>query len=371
MIKVVQPEHFLARLAVVALLLLGCAGAPAPDGAPAVALRFVSAFEMTRQGDGLAGSFGGISGIDHDARSGIWYLLSDDRGEFAPAPRAYTADITAGAHPFSVRLRGRIVWRGPAGLVERPDPEALRVLPDGRGVLWASEADCERGEAPLLRESHFDGTFVRDWPLPAALRCGDEPGRGPRPNRNLEGLAFTPQGRLWIAMEAPLFEDGPLPTRDAGAPVRMTLLAPDGALLGQYAYVVDPIRRDPTGGRLRADNGVSEVVALDEDTLLVVERTGFETAPSSFSFDVRLYEARREGASDVSRLPSLAGTPWRPMRKRLVLDLARAGLAHVGNIEAAALGPPGPGGGRTLVLAADDNFAPGQKNQFLLFEVSR
>jgi hypothetical protein len=41
----------------------------------------------------------------------------------------------------------------------------------------------------------------------------------------------------------------------------------------------------------------------------------------------------------------------------------------IDNIEGATFGPTLSNGKRTLIFVADDNFSPGQKNQFLLFEI--
>jgi hypothetical protein len=55
------------------------------------------------------------------------------------------------------------------------------------------------------------------------------------------------------------------------------------------------------------------------------------------------------------------------MHKRLVLDLARAGIES-DNIEAMAWGPRLPDGRPTLLLAADDNFHARQANRFIALQ---
>ena len=87
-----------------------------------------------------------------------------------------------------------------------------------------------------------------------------------------------------------------------------------------------------------------------------------------FRYAVRLYEARVDGASDVSSLAALHSAALVPLRKRLLLDLAAMGFAD--NIEAAAWGPPGPGGQATLLLMSDDNFDARQPTRLLVFGVA-
>ena len=104
---------------------------------------------------------------------------------------------------------------------------------------------------------------------------------------------------------------------------------------------------------------------------LVLERSGREVAERVFKFRVRLYEARVDGATDVSAVASLRDAALVPMRKRLILDLQAAGArGPIDNLEGMAWGPVRPDGRRTLVMVADDNFSPQQVTQVLAFEVA-
>lgn len=330
---------------------------------------------------GLTRHFGGISGIDFDARSGRWWLLSDDRSEHAPA-RFYEATITVGGlstpridavHTLR-RADGEPFARFGSPQGEPADGEALRADPCGDTLWWTSEADPPRGFPAAIHRSTRDGRHAGSVALPANLQSPRDGLRGPRPNRSIEGLAFVPDGgAAWLALEAPLIEDGPLPTRDAGALLRFTRLSRDGRAQ-QYAYPLDALTHEGRGGQRRADLGVSEILAVDADTLLVVERAGHEVDDNAFAFAVRLYLADVATADDVAAWPTLAGRTPATMRKRLLLDLADAapalGLAAIDNIEAAAWGPRLPDGRATLLLVSDDNFSPRQATQWLWFAVT-
>lgn len=345
-------------------LLWACASAGPP---PLPSLRLIG----THVAAGQPPSFGGISGLDRDPRSGHWYLLSDDRAARAPA-RFYLATLPMGETTVGpLRLLREIPLRQPgseAGVP--PDPEALRLDPCSDELVWSNEGDRAAGVSPSIHRTRRDGEPQAAVSLPAVFTVHPQAEKGPRDNRSLEGLAYTPDGAsLWVAMEAPLYDDGPLPSLQAGAPVRITRLGRDGRLAAQYAYELEPVPASAEGGRGRADNGVSEILAVDADTLWVVERAGREVADGVFRFSARLYEARRAGATDVAQRPSLRGGGYRPMHKRLLLDLGLAVPGGVDNIEAAAWGPRLPNGNPTLVLASDDNFSPHQATQFLAFEV--
>jgi hypothetical protein len=124
-----------------------------------------------------------------------------------------------------------------------------------------------------------------------------------------------------------------------------------------------------------ADNGVSEILALDGDRLLVLERSGVEGADGIWTLYIRIYQAEIGNATDVAGFPSLAGAKVQPMAKRLVLDLSKlpelgsAALPKIDNIEGASFGPDLPNRHRSLVLVSDNNFNPDQVTQFLAFEV--
>lgn len=330
----------------------------------------------------LTRHFGGISGLDFDPRSGRWWLLSDDRSEQAPA-RIYEATISPGGTPRLEavhtlrRADGQPFARFGSPDGEPADGEALRADPCGEALWWASEADPPRGFPAAVQRSTRDGQHAGTVTLPPNLHSPRDGRHGPRPNRSIEGLAFVPDGSaLWIALEAPLVEDGPLPTRDSGAALRFTRLARSGvgqdSAAQQFVYPLESLSREGRGGRHRADNGVSEILAIDQDTLLVVERAGHEIDEGVFAFTVRLYLAEVGSADDVATWPTLAGRTPVTMRKRLLLDLAdpRFGLGAIDNIEGAAWGPRLPDGRATLLLVSDDNFSPRQATQWLWFAVA-
>jgi hypothetical protein len=174
-------------------------------------------------------------------------------------------------------------------------------------------------------------------------------------------------------MESALTEDGPIATTTAGTVARFTKFDGNGKVLGQYAYPVDPIQAVPKGKN--ADNGVSEILALDDNRLLVLERSGVEGADGIWTLYIRLYQAEVGDATDVAGMAALAGADYRPMRKRLVLDLSKLPelgsprLPKIDNIEGVSFGPDLPNGHRSFVMVSDNNFNPEQITQFLAFEV--
>jgi hypothetical protein len=352
-------------------LLLACLAGCATPAAPQIAVAFIGAVRLPA-GLAVGGMpVGGLSAIDYDSATGRWVLFSDDRSEHAPA-RAYQASLAFDRRHFhGVAIEGVTVLRRDDGTpypAPRPgatiDIEAGRVDPVDGSWWYASE-----GQPSLLRHADVDGLLLEDVALPEALRGCTACVHGARINLGIEGLAFAPDGRtLWLALEAPLWQDGGLPTPQHGALARITRLDRSGRQLAQYAYPLDAIPVAPAPGRL-ADNGISEVLAIDSTRLLVLERSGSQDAAGRFAFHVRLYEAAIDDATDVAAIGSLAGATVRPMRKRLLLDAGTLPLAPVDNLEGMAWGPPLADGSASLVLVSDDNFSAAQVTQFLLFAV--
>jgi len=287
----------------------------------ALALKLLASFEVP-QGTAVDGApFGGISGIDYDRRTGEWLMISDDRSDKA-------GFFVGRLDDKGLRLTRHVRLRLEAG--ERPDAEALRIDPLNGDLVWSTEGDAQRGFDPAVRSMDREGAAKGTIPTPFSFKDGA------RPNLTLEGLSFSPDGRwLWVSMEAPRVQDGPVSTVAAGGVTRIAKLDRQGKTVAQYAYRLDPIQAAPAR---RGDNGISEILALDDHRLLVLERSGVEDAQGRFAYHCRLY---------------VVDTREAVLTKRLVVNFDRLGVPTA-NLEAMAWGP----GRRTLVLMSDDNFDP-------------
>jgi hypothetical protein len=358
----------------------GMAQTAAPALAPASvgALRFIGEqriAHMTRFADT---ALGGFSGLDYDARRGHWVIESDDRCTRNPA-RFYEAELDFDANAFhAIRFLGLRYFLDADGRdfaaagntgCQRLDAESIRIDPQDGSIWYSSEGDRRYGLDPFIRHATREGALLADLPLPQGFKVHRDAERGSRYNATFEGLAFAADGRsLWASLEWPLYEDGPIPTPQHGAMVRITQFQRDGKVLRQFAYPLDAIPAEPAPGK-EAENGVSEILALPDGELLVLERATVQAADGHHENHVRLYATESRRASDVHALPALAGASYTPAGKRLVQDFRAPGLPRVFNLEAMAFGPRLPNGHATLVLASDDNFGKTQVTQLLLFEV--
>lgn len=366
-------------LASATVLLSACATVAAE--APITGLRLIGEQRIALKQPFNGTLVGGLSGIDYDAASGDWVLESDDRSEFNPA-RFYRASLHYDSKSFSgVTLNSVHFFKQAAGgnypnlahaRLDRgeqvPDIETIRVDPVDGSLWYGSEGNRKVGLDPFVAHASRDGRFIAALPTPPMFKVSKDE-LGSRNNMTFEGLSFSADGNsLWLGMEGPLYQDGPLATPENGSVVRITQLNRAGQVLAQYAYGIEPIASTPAPGR-NADNGVSEILAVDAQRLLIVERAGVENAEGLYVNHVRIYEMDVAGATDIKDLPALKGAKYVPARKRLLLDLEKIGLPRVDNLEGISWGPRLANGRRSLVMVSDDNFNAQQVTQLLVFEV--
>lgn len=358
-----------------AAALAGCASrdtAPLPAGPSRLRLLGEATLSHGMQFRGT--TVGGLSALDHDPASGLWVALSDDRSQLQPA-RFYALALDVKPGSLGVQVLDVVTLRQASGQPfprrdtrgEVVDPEGLRLLPGGRGLLWTSEGDYRVNQPPGLRAARLDGSHLRDFEVPQPLHFGARPGTGPRDNNTFEGLALTPDaGTAWAAMEAALEQDGPLPgVGRPGGPCRFTAFdVASGRAVRQLAYLPGAVPHAPVIPGGFTDNGVAEVLMIDAHRMLVLER--------AYSMGVgntlRLFEIDTREGSDTLAVATLRAGEYRPCPKRFVADFARLGLSRLDNTEGMCWGPRLANGHRSLVVVSDDNFSARQVTQFAAFD---
>ncbi|RSM66386.1 3-phytase [Amycolatopsis sp. WAC 01376] len=328
---------------------------------------------------------GGLSSIDFDPRTGEYALICDDRSAINPA-RFYTAKFSLDADGLGpVTFTGTKPLLRPDGTPYPPlakndpaqppnmrtiDPEELRVDPWTGRYVWSQEG--ERSAAaridPSIREAKRDGAYVRDLPIPANEKMTET--AGPRQNLALEGLTFAGFGSLIASsVEGPLLQDGPEANTTSGALSRITVQSRSGPIVAQYAYPQEKVFAAPNPPGAFATTGISSLLAVDQadpTRYLVMERS-FVTGVGN---KVRIYEIDTKGATNIAKVPSLGEAKnVKPVKKRLLADLADFKLSTVDNVEGMTWGPRLRGGERSLVLVSDNNFSPTQVTQFIALAV--
>ena len=266
---------------------------------------------------------------------------------------AAVSDKAAAIVPLTITLDPR------TGAVTAVEPGPLRrvaaAISDFEGIAWLPVTECfavaGEGGPGLQCFARRNGKAFPPLPLPEAFMA-------PRPNLALESLTWDAGARLlWTANEEALPGDGDVSGRERGTRVRLQALTAEGRPVRQVAW-----ETEPAGMRFQgAGNGVADLCALGDGSLLVLER-GFAKG----GLHARIFHADMASTKDVSTAPSLAAAAVVPARKTLLLDLT-AGFT---NYEALCAGPRLADGARVLILAADSNGSSRHQFQALLLRPS-
>lgn len=322
---------------------------------------------------------GGLSGITYDADSQTLMAVSDDRGREGE-PRFYE---------FSVRLEKLDLKIEPTAVrfLKKKEQKRYDSILDMEGVArlpWGSFLISSEGDLnhkpkvlPELWDVKKDGTLVRTYEIPSKFLPEEsgKPKRGTKVNRALEGLTATPSGRKFFLMnEESLIQDS---ENDLGPLRLLEYEMPEAWVLKptkEYVYL--PEKGSSKDGSLTLAGRVSEILALSDEKILVLERTMSLSAHNkNFQFVCRLYLSQIEKtSSDVGAVNELTAAKLAslvPLKKELVLDFEaikdKLG-GEIENFEGMALGPI-VNGKKTLIVVADDNFKKSQRTQFVLFAI--
>ncbi|WP_117101443.1 esterase-like activity of phytase family protein [Klebsiella pneumoniae] len=137
-----------------------------------------------------------------------------------------------------------------------------------------------------------------------------------------------------------------------------------------FLYNVDPVSH--ISKFAINDNGVSEVLALNENKLLVVERSGRNASEgfNDWDFTVKVWLADTAASTNIKEIKSLAQVEKRsiiqPVVKKLLIDFSDVTNAP-DCIEGVTFGPM-IDGKKTLIFVSDNNFQPYQNTKFYLFQ---
>ena len=321
---------------------------------------------------------GGLSGLTYDRQHDLFYAISDDRSDHAPA-RFYTLKLKLDPTHTTIAEMGvqtvTILKQedGQPFAFNTIDPEGIALSPRN-SVFIASEGVIHDGVLPFIGE--FDlktGQLRRKLPLPKAfLPDADQP-QGVQDNRAFESLTLNAQAatmkgsepfRLFTATESSLLQDQELSDVKQGAKNRFLhyLVEDDRAtLISEHLYQLDP---KPA---YTFDQGLCDLLAIDQaGHFLSLERSfGLR------GFEIKIFQAASGGATDISTIESLRDSKGiAPIRKRLVMDLSELNIS-LDNLEGMTLGPLFPDGSQSVVLVSDDNFNDlTQVTQFLLFKLT-
>ncbi|WP_161564529.1 phytase [Okeania hirsuta] len=344
-------------------------------------IEFIGGVEFETGLDFQGTEVGGISGISYDKGSGIYYAISDDRSQNNDA-RFYTVDIdwSDGSLDdgdvefidFTTLLNNNGVPFPENGV----DPEGIAF--NGENLFISSEGNVNEGIDPFVNQFSLGGEQLNELTIPDKFLPNNDGTQGIRNNQAFESLTITPDKRfLYTATESALVQDGERPTLENDSASRIIKYDLEtGEAIKEFLYFVDPIPVAPDPEDGFADNGLVELLALDNsDTLLALERS-FAVGVGN---NIRLYEVQLQNTTNIQDFDGLIN-PDDPdgalfdvdavAEKRLLLDFADLGIT-LDNDEGMTFGPVLPDGSQSLVVVSDNNFndVTPQVTQFLGFSL--
>ncbi len=316
---------------------------------------------------------GGLSGITYDQTKDLYYAISDDRSEKAPA-RFYTLkiDLSKGSlKKNGVVLVGVTTLLNENGAKFPPgtsDTEGI-ALTSKETVFISSEGDVGKLINPFIEEFSLSSGKVKTiLPIHDKFLPDKNGKQGIRNNLAFESLTITPDEKnLFTATENALIQDGPAAQPKTSSPCRIlqyNLLTNQPEK--EFIYNTEPVTSlfNITG---KFASGLPDLVALDnQGNFLSLERTF-----SGLGFSISLFEVSLEGADDIHDINSLLAVDTKkikPVQKKLLLDLKTLNVL-LDNIEGLTLGPQLPDGERALILVSDNNFNKFQRTQILAFKL--
>jgi len=347
---------------------------------PDISVEFLDAYELPKQTLNQT-PVGGLSGITYDQKKGRFYVISDDRSQYAPA-RFYTFTInfneteqTPGIETVNVEditfLKTPEGTPFPKGEI---DSEGI-ALASGNTVFISSEGNTKQGINPFIRRFDIEtGESKQILPLPQRFllpETEDDAPQGVRNNLGFESLTLNPSGvispegdpfRVFTATESSLAQDQLPPESNQQTRIRFLhyVVNPIGQPLpiAEHLYLLDEA---PFG-----NNGLTELLAIQpEGYFLSLERSYGRSGYGAKLFLVTVGNAT--DTSGVERFNVDLGQ-LQPLRKKLLFDFSQLDF-DIYNLEALATGPRLPDGSKSLFVISDDNFNEQEPTQILLFRL--
>lgn len=274
---------------------------------------------------------------------------------------------------------GKLKYRGSATAFDPTNStDSLRFDPEGIRVAACRQSAYISDEyGPYLYRFNLQtGLRTAAIPLPNKLLL-DAPSANPtdelsnnvfgrQANRGMEGLAINADGtKLYGLMQSPLIQDGGLNALNerVGTNARLVEITLATGAVREFLYTLDHQR-----------NGLNEVLAINDDEFLVIERDGRTSANTTFK---KVFKINISGATDIRNLKAMPSTGLpsgvTAVTKSLFIDLLSSEYGLAANIpekiEGLAFGPKIAGDRQTLIVSSDNDFFPTQPSNFYVFGI--
>ena len=338
--------------------------------------------------DTPADQLGGFSAIEYSGEGSRYFVLSD-RGpgdgaaSFACRVQEFELKIDSAGKLIQPLLRKTILLKNESGQqlngslaslsATTNENQSLAFDCEGLRLVNSKSIVVTDEYGPSVRLFSIDGRQQQRLSMPVDFKLCAEPTkpgvRGTYPNRGLEGVALSTDGATIVAaMQGPLVQDGVIEGEKClGVNTRWLMLDSRNSSAKATQQFVYPLTDETTG--------VSEVLAVDADRYLVLERDSNVGLEAKIK---HIYLADTRGATDVSPVASLGRNSLpaevKPISKRLLIDLRdeRFGLGGeltAGKPEGLSWGPGLSDGRRMLMVCVDNDFEIDRQSEFYAFAV--
>jgi hypothetical protein len=325
---------------------------------------------------------GGLSGLFY--KDNLVWAVSDDKGQYNQ-PRIYAFNIlieelnnipkqrnqSVGSNSenrikFSVNP-SRVLFlknRGNAKFKHfQIDSESLISYDKG----WLISSEGNYSDIPMVLPSliifNSQGQITKKigWPTQFVPNSVGLQTKGLRRNYAFEGLSEGPNKKYYYAIhEAPLIQESIKWRAGEGGQVhllrfKITSDASQIIIDKDVRYEIDAYKNSTD--KILA-SGISELLAIADDKVLVLERAIIFSSVSLFRFEAKIYEVSFK----------------EPVKKKLILNLTDVKRLfrtsrELDNFEGMAFGPI-VNNHQTLLIVSDDNFNPLENTVWLLFKLN-
>ena len=279
-----------------------------------------------------AGNYSGITRI-----SGNRYAVANDK---SPADGFCIFDIDIDSATGAITSASSEGFFGNSN--PNRDEEGIAYVPSAGTLFMSGEAGNE------VLEYNLDGSLTgRKLSIPPVFS-------GASGNCGLESLGYSGSSHLfWTTSESTIPADGVRASSANGVKNRLRLQSFDENMQPreQYAYEMDAPASMSSAARYAM--GVSDITALDDGRLIVLEREFYVTSIGFGSFvDNKLYIVNPANETAVTS-DTVFGDTAPYMRKTLLTSFSTSFMTGIANYEGMCLGPVLDDGTKTLILVSD------------------
>lgn len=347
----------------------------------AIQLEFLSDFTFKQNTIYEKTLVGGLSGIYY--KDNLVWAVTDDRGQ-NNEPRIYSFKLEVNSDLQMLRNEGLksenrsdtypFLKLLPNGLIFLKDPKSIKsaqllidaegIAPFRQGWLISSEGDYHKVPRAPPSLMYFDGNGnlkqIFRWPDKFIPNFTGKLRTGLRSNFAFEALSSSPNADYFFAIhEAPLVQESPRWKNGDPGDVhllrfKINLESAELIVDKDIIYTIDNYKNENSKIIV---SGVSEVLSITNDQVLVLERVSRFDSVNLLQHEAKIYEVNFNF----------------PNEKKLVFDLNNLKkliktTKQLDNFEGMALGPI-LNNQPTLLMVSDDNFVPLENTIWLLFRL--